>query len=242
MLEDEKACPLCGETIKKVAVRCKHCHADLAAQGEPDFDRGQGQGQGRGEGAASGANGTGNGRALVRRDPAPLQPPGGDDFEQRFLAFAYQTQAVINAASVAFALKIPIADAEARLEDLAASDVLVRLVDNEGFVFYRLPGQSQRPAALIPRPDAAVAPIGAPQSPQALAGLLLNLVIPGVGSIVAGRTVEGILQLILLMIALPLCFVLIGFPLLIATWAWALATGIRGLNAPTGPAPPQLPG
>ena len=27
--EDEKFCPYCGETIKKVAVKCKHCQSDL---------------------------------------------------------------------------------------------------------------------------------------------------------------------------------------------------------------------
>ena len=34
MNQDEKACPLCGETIKAVAIRCKHCQADLNS-GQP---------------------------------------------------------------------------------------------------------------------------------------------------------------------------------------------------------------
>jgi TM2 domain-containing membrane protein YozV len=208
MGDDEKACPLCGETIKKVAIRCKHCHADLKAGEEADFDRG---------------------KALVK----------GDDFEQRFLKFAYESRVPINASSVALALSMPIAKAEEQLEDLAARDVLVRIVDNEGYVFYRLPGQSvfrpdQRPGPLAVRPDGTVqsgASIGPGAAPQATAGLMLNLVLPGVGSIVAGRTVEGILQLVLFMISIPLCFILIGIPLCVATWAWALASGIKGLNA-----------
>lgn len=32
MEPDEKACPFCGETIKLVAVKCKHCQSDLSAQ------------------------------------------------------------------------------------------------------------------------------------------------------------------------------------------------------------------
>jgi TM2 domain-containing membrane protein YozV len=154
-----------------------------------------------------------------------------DDFEQRFLEFAYSTTVPINAPAVAHALKIPIATAAEKLEDLAASDVLIRIVDNEGMIFYRLPGRvSAAPNALVKANPPGPLAVSPPPHPQAMAGLLLNLVVPGVGSIVAGKTVEGIIQLVLLVIGLPLCFVLIGIPLCIAVWGWALATGLRALN------------
>ncbi len=161
--------------------------------------------------------------------------PKLEDFEQRFLEFAYNTTAPINAPAVAYALKIPIAAANEKLEDLAASDVLIRTVDDQGSVFFHLPG---RPHAMVKvNPLGTLAPaapsslsIGPPPPPQAMVGLLLNLVMPGVGSIVAGKTLEGVLQLVLIVIGLPLCFLLIGVPLCIAVWGWALATSLRVLN------------
>ncbi|MCD6464633.1 hypothetical protein J7L02_03885 [Candidatus Woesearchaeota archaeon] len=63
---------------------------------------------------------------------------------------------------------------------------------------------------------------------MAIAALLLNiLVLPGLGSLIGGRTTEGVIQLVLFIIGIPLCLVLIGIPLVIAMWIWALVTGIQ---------------
>ena len=64
----------------------------------------------------------------------------------------------------------------------------------------------------------------------AIACLLCNvLVIPGLGSIIAKRK-EGVTQLIVFIIAIPLMFILIGFPLAFAMWVWGLVSGVNELN------------
>lgn len=57
--------------------------------------------------------------------------------------------------------------------------------------------------------------------------LIFNIFLPGVGSLIGGKTTTGILQLVFYLISVPLMFVLIGFPLMLAMWIWALVTGIQ---------------
>ena len=200
---DTKPCPFCGEEIKAVAVRCKHCQADLSHMPQPrnaDFDRG------------------------VAAPTSSGDRP--DDFEQRFLDFAYNTNQRIDALSVAHVCKVPIADAGEKLEDMAAREVLIREVDEEGQVYFRLPGRP-RPGAMVKAGPQNLARV---DESTALVGLLVNLLLPGVGSLIAGKRTEGVVQLTMLAVGLPLCIVVIGFPLLFGAWVWALVTGIEAVN------------
>ena len=199
---DTKPCPFCGEEIKVVAVRCKHCQADLTKAPEVDFNRGV---------------------AAQTESPA--------DFEQRFLDFAYKTNARLDALSVAHNCKVPIAEANERLEDLAAREVIIREVDDEGQVYFRLPGRA-KPGAIVQSP---AGPLAKPvDEGTAVVGLLVNLALPGVGSLIAGRTREGILQLVMVAVGLPLMLIFLGVPLVIGAWVWALVTGINAVNAAKG--------
>lgn len=69
-----------------------------------------------------------------------------------------------------------------------------------------------------------------------IATILLNvLILPGLGTLIASIEDKkyqktGILQLVLFLIGIPLAFVIIGIPLMIAMWIWALVTSIEVLK------------
>ena len=67
----------------------------------------------------------------------------------------------------------------------------------------------------------------------AIAGLLINLIAPGLGTIIIGKYDIGSVQLILLIIGL--CFSAVagyafGIPWFIAMWIWALVVSIKNLK------------
>jgi TM2 domain-containing membrane protein YozV len=72
--------------------------------------------------------------------------------------------------------------------------------------------------------------IGPPAEGSAVAAMVLNVCIPGVGSLMAGRISTGVAQLLLCLLGLPLMIVLIGFPMVLASWVWSLVTGIHILE------------
>ena len=63
----------------------------------------------------------------------------------------------------------------------------------------------------------------------AIAALIINLVLPGVGSLVGGKTVQGVLQLLGSLFGLALTgtivFSFLGIPVMIVMWVWAVITG-----------------
>ncbi len=60
----------------------------------------------------------------------------------------------------------------------------------------------------------------------AIIALLLNLLIlPGLGSLIAGKTRQGLWQVILTVIGLILMIIIIGIPIILVAWIWGIITG-----------------
>ncbi len=89
--------------------------------------------------------------------------------------------------------------------------------------------------------------------PLAIPGIILNILFPGVGSLLVGKIGSGIVQLILIVIGVLLDLtgigMFFGIPLGIAMWVWALVISIQAFNQTSGPTtinisvthPPQDP-
>ena len=62
-------------------------------------------------------------------------------------------------------------------------------------------------------------------------GLLVNLFIwPGLGTLIGGDVSSGIIQMILMLVGAVLSFILIGIPIVIIVWIWALVSSIKQLS------------
>jgi len=57
--------------------------------------------------------------------------------------------------------------------------------------------------------------------------IVMNFVLPGVGTLIGGRTTEGVLQVVFFVLSAPLMLFFVGFPLAIAMWIWALVCSIQ---------------
>ncbi len=65
----------------------------------------------------------------------------------------------------------------------------------------------------------------------AIVALIVNLLIPGVGTIIWGETKTGVIQLILYIVGWLLLIVLIGVLVMLASWIWALVSSIKMIQS-----------
>ncbi|MBI3333918.1 hypothetical protein HYZ97_00310 [Candidatus Pacearchaeota archaeon] len=62
----------------------------------------------------------------------------------------------------------------------------------------------------------------------AIAALILNiLILPGLGTLIAGRIKTGVIQLVIALISIPLMFLIIGIPIFLIVWIWGIVTAVN---------------
>ncbi len=73
-----------------------------------------------------------------------------------------------------------------------------------------------------------------PDQNKALLVLILNILIPGVGTIIYGETQRGVIQLILYVVGWILTAIYIGRIICLGAWIWSLIDGINYYKILTG--------
>ena len=65
----------------------------------------------------------------------------------------------------------------------------------------------------------------------AIAALIINIFIPGLGSLIAGKTKEGLWQLGLSIggsiLTMTMILIFVGIPMSIMAWVWGIITGVK---------------
>ena len=81
----------------------------------------------------------------------------------------------------------------------------------------------------------ADSPVGPPANPRGVNGLVLNLILPGLGSLYCGQSSTGTKQLALFGGGIIMCFFFffIGLFMIIGSWVWSAVVGLQLLGAPS---------
>jgi hypothetical protein len=177
------------------------------------------------------------------------------EFEKRFLALIYQTDVVITPPNIAYHLSMPIEEAQEQLLALELNGTLQQATDPRGNSYYMMPnrpapGTMQAGSGLQSEavggggPPGVYNPANAPSMPiysnpgakgMNINGLVLNVVFPGVGSLICGKMIGGAM-LGLAILGLLLLVFLPGFSRIIAlfplagAWIWSIMAGVALLN------------
>jgi hypothetical protein len=190
------------------------------------------------------------GVTLPENKPVALEKA---DFEKRFLNLIYQSDVVITPPNVAYHLQIPIEEAQDQLIALELNGTLQQATDPQGNTYYMMPNRPPPgtfPAGTAPSTEnrgnnpgvynpAALPAIPMHNNPGAkgmnINGLVLNVVAPGVGSLVCGKMI-GLAMLGLVILGIVLVFLPLGFGRaigllpIVAGWIWSIVAGVQLLN------------
>jgi TM2 domain-containing membrane protein YozV len=133
----------------------------------------------------------------------PMQSPRTSDpavIEHRLLDLAYTTDATITTPLLAYYAPCSIQDAERVLDRLVTEDRLQMEVDDDGNIFYVMPGRQKVPEGRVAHaahtPHALVQQVHPvlefrpPPNPAAAA--VLSLIVPGAGQLYAGRPISAV--------------------------------------------------
>lgn len=175
------------------------------------------------------------------------------EFEKRFLALVYQTDVVITAPNIAYHLSLPIEEIQEHLLSLELNGTLQQSTDTQGNTYYVMPnrpapgtlpagggteqaGGAPPPGVKNPADMAAVPLYSNPGAKGAnVNGMVLNIIFPGVGSLVAGHKI-GLAMLGLVILGILLFFMplgwgrLIGILPIIGGWIWSILAGVALLG------------
>jgi hypothetical protein len=137
----------------------------------------------------------------------PMSLPRTSDpavIEHRLLDLAYTTDATITIPLLAYYTPCSIEDAERVLDRLVTEDRLQMEVDDDGNIFYVMPGRqngalpegaarrgypAHTPHALVPQVNTALE-FRPPPNPAAAA--VLSMIVPGAGQLYAGRPLSAV--------------------------------------------------
>jgi len=65
----------------------------------------------------------------------------------------------------------------------------------------------------------------------AIAGLIINiLILPGLGTVIGGDVKIGIIQMIISIAAIPLIFIIIGWPIMLAVKVWSIVSSVQQIK------------
>ncbi|PIE17063.1 MAG: hypothetical protein CSA65_09715 [Proteobacteria bacterium] len=188
------------------------------------------------------------------------------EFDKRFLALVNQTNVEITAPNIAYHLDIPIEEAQEHLLSLELNGVIVQEADDKGNTTYTMPNRAtpgtmpqhqleQQAASGEGKPRQAVgvmnpadlppAPVlsgkkHAPASGKAIHGLLLNILLPGLGSLVCGRMI-GLAIMAVFLLGVASFFFMPGFTKffgvlpIIGAWIWSIVAGVQLMNVKEKP-------